>query len=95
MVAAIRKAGFDALLPEESEDAEDAEAEARGREIADQTRKFWVGVLFALPLFLLSMGRDFSLLGSWSHAPWVNWLFWALATPVQFYTGWDYYVGGF
>jgi P-type Cu+ transporter len=95
MVAAIRKAGYDALLPEESEAPEDAEAEARRREIADQTRKFWVGVLFALPLFLLSMGRDFSLLGTWSQAPWMNWLFWALATPVQFYTGWDYYVGGF
>jgi len=25
---------------------------------------------------------------------WVNWLFLALATPVQFYTGWDYYTGG-
>jgi len=24
----------------------------------------------------------------------VNWAFWALATPVQFYTGWDYYTGG-
>jgi Cu+-exporting ATPase len=24
----------------------------------------------------------------------VNWLFLALATPVQFYTGWDYYTGG-
>jgi len=48
-----------------------------------------------LPLFLLSMGRDFGLTGSWSHAPWMNWLFLVLATPVQFYTGWDYYVGGF
>ena len=27
--------------------------------------------------------------------PWVNWLFLALATPVQFYVGWDYYVGGY
>jgi Cu+-exporting ATPase len=35
------------------------------------------------------------LFGSWAHAPWVNWLFLALATPVQFYTGWDYYSGGF
>jgi Cu+-exporting ATPase len=95
MVAAIRKAGFDALVPTENEAAEDVEAEARRREIEAQTRKFWVGVLFALPLFLLSMGRDFGLLGAWSHATWVNWLFWALATPVQFYTGWDYYVGGF
>jgi Cu+-exporting ATPase len=40
------------------------------------------------------MGRDFGLIGQWSHAPWVNWMFWALATPVQFYTGWDYYQGG-
>ena len=55
---------------------------------------FLVGVAFTLPLFILSMSRDFGLLGSWSHAVWVNWLFWALATPVQFYTGWDYYVGG-
>jgi Cu+-exporting ATPase len=62
--------------------------------ISDQTRKFIVGVIFAAPQFALSMLRDFSLVGPWSHAPWVNWLFLALATPVQFYTGWDYYVGG-
>ena len=41
------------------------------------------------------MARDFGLLGAWSQAVWVNWFFAALATPVQFYTGWDYYVGGF
>ena len=41
------------------------------------------------------MGRDFGVLGAWSHQPWMNWLFLALATPVQFYVGWDYYVGGF
>jgi len=40
------------------------------------------------------MGRDFGLMGPWSHASWVNGLFWLLATPVQFYVGWDYYVGG-
>jgi Cu+-exporting ATPase len=41
------------------------------------------------------MGRDFGFFGPWAHAPWVNWLFLVLATPVQFYTGWDYYSGGF
>ena len=41
------------------------------------------------------MARDFGLLGAWAHAVWVNWLFLALATPVQFYVGWDYYVGGY
>jgi Cu+-exporting ATPase len=41
------------------------------------------------------MSRDLGLLGEWSHATWVNWLFFALATPVQFYVGWDYYVGAY
>jgi Cu+-exporting ATPase len=51
--------------------------------------------MFALPLFVLSMSRDFGLAGAWSHAAWVDGLFALMATPVQFYTGWDYYVGGF
>ncbi len=94
LAAAVRKAGYDVVVPETEEGAEDAELQARRREIADQTRKFAVGAIFALPLFVLSMARDFGLTGAWSHAVWVNWLFFALATPVQFYTGWDYYVGG-
>ncbi|MBW2110603.1 MAG: copper-translocating P-type ATPase [Deltaproteobacteria bacterium] len=95
IVRAIEKAGYGAVAPEDGLDDEDAERKARDSEIRDQTGKFFIGVLFALPLFLLSMARDFSLIGHWSHAPWVNWFFWALATPVQFYTGWDYYVGGY
>ncbi len=95
IVGAIEKAGYGAIPPEEGSDAEDVEQQAREAEIKDQTRKFAVGVLFALPLFVISMGRDFGLIGPWSHALWVNWLFLALATPVQFYTGWDYYVGGY
>ncbi len=92
---AIRDVGYDVIVAAEGEAPEDVERAAREAEIRDQTHKFWVGVAFALPLFLLSMARDFGLLGEWAHAPWVNWLFLALATPVQFYVGWDYYVGGF
>jgi P-type Cu+ transporter len=92
---AIRDVGYDVVVPGEGESAEDVERAAREAEVRDQTRKFWVGVAFSLPLLLLSMSRDFGLLGTWAGAPWVNWLFFALATPVQFYVGWDYYVGGF
>ncbi|HSO60609.1 MAG TPA: heavy metal translocating P-type ATPase [Desulfobacterales bacterium] len=95
LIAAVTGAGFGAAAFGDSPEAEDAETCARRREIADQTRKFIVGVICSLPLFLLSMGRDFGFTGPWSQAAWVNWLFWALATPVQFYTGWDYYTGGF
>jgi Cu+-exporting ATPase len=94
MIAAVEKAGYGAIAPVEGFDAEDAEQQARKAEIRDQTHKFIVGVVFALPLFVLSMARDFGLIGVWSHAGWMNWFFFALATPVQFYTGWDYYKGG-
>ena len=95
MVAAIEKTGYGVVAVDNEEDLVDAEKEAREREIQDQTRKLWIGVIFTLPLFLLSMVRDFGLVGAWAHGAWVNYLFWLLATPVQFYTGWDYYIGGY
>jgi len=94
MISAIKKAGYGAIRPDETIEGEDAELAARKAEIKNQTRKFLVGALFTAPLFFLSMGRDFGLFGLWAHAAWVNWLFLALATPVQFYTGLDYYIGG-
>jgi Cu+-exporting ATPase len=95
IIQAIEKAGYGAIRPEEALDAEDAEMAARRDEIRNQTMKFITGLVFTAPLFALSMGRDFGLLGQWAHYSWVNWLFLALATPVQFYTGWDYYTGGY
>ncbi len=74
---------------------EDAERQARQAELDRQRRLLIIGVVFTLPLFLFSMTRDFGLLGHWAHAAWVNWLMWALATPVQFYVGRDYYVNGY
>lgn len=95
LVAAVRKAGYDVVETGASGASEDAEAAAREAELRHQWRRLIVGVLFSLPLFLLSMARDFGLVGMWAHEPWVNWLFLALATPVQFYVGWDYYVGAY
>ena len=95
LVAAVRKAGYDVVEAENADEMEDAEAAAREAEVRHQWTRLIVGAIFTLPLFLLSMARDFGLVGHWAHATWVNWLFLALATPVQFYVGWDYYVGGY
>jgi Cu+-exporting ATPase len=95
LVDAVVRAGYGASLALDEAQAEDAEAAARRLESDHQARTFAVGLVCSLPLFVLSMARDLGVVGAWSHAPWVNWLFFALATPVQFYTGWDYYVGGF
>ncbi len=95
LVAAVRKAGFDVVESADGELLEDAEAAARQAEIHHQWKRLIVGVIFTVPLFTLSMARDFGLLGPWAMENWVNWLFFALATPVQFYVGWDYYVGAY
>src|SRR5215510_3820220 len=95
IVARVRKAGYDVPVIVESENIEDVEAKARQAEITHQWQRLIVGAAFTIPLFALSMGRDLGIFGAWAAAPWVNYLFWALATPVQFYVGWDYYVGAF
>jgi Cu+-exporting ATPase len=93
IAGAIQDAGYGAVRLDSADAPGDVEAEARAAEIRRQTRAFWTGVVFTLPLFLLSMARDFGLLGPWAHAPWVNFLMLAMATPVQFYVGWDFYRG--
>ncbi|MFO7661586.1 MAG: heavy metal translocating P-type ATPase [Chloroflexota bacterium] len=95
LVAAVRQAGYDVVETTAGEDPFDAEAAARQAEIDHQKKRLVIGAIFTLPLFLISMGRDLSLLGDWANDLWVDWLLFALATPVQFYVGWDYYTGAY
>ncbi len=95
MAEAVKKAGYKLVLPRSDGSVLDIEQEEREKEIRMEKRSFLVGLICTIPLFFLSMSRDFSLTGAWSHEQWVNWLFFAMATPVQFYTGAGYYVGSF
>jgi Cu+-exporting ATPase len=89
---AIRSSGFEVV--ESGTDTEDAEQIARQHEIDNQRRLLITGLIFTLPLFVLSMVRDL-LMPAWAEAAWVNWVMLLLATPVQFYVGWQYYVGAY
>jgi len=74
----------------------DAEALAHDRDVAHQRKLLITGIIFTVPLFLLSMANDLGLLPpTVQHAGWLNWVMLALATPVQFYVGKDYYVGAY
>ena len=91
---AVVRAGF--RLAEERTLTEDPEAAARQKETAHQKRLLIIALIFTVPLFVLSMSRDFGLLPmELAHAPWMDWLFFALATPVQFYVGASYYANGY
>jgi Cu+-exporting ATPase len=102
---AVASAGFEAV--ELGGEAEDAEAKAREHEINEQRRLLIIGLIFTVPLFIFAMARDFNLLPASFYemtpmegmdavpAPWTNWVMLALALPVQFYVGWQYYVGAF
>ncbi|MFZ0428452.1 MAG: heavy metal translocating P-type ATPase, partial [Acidobacteriota bacterium] len=93
IVRQVERVGYGVIEPS-SEPGFDAEGEARQAEIHRQVRYLTVGALLTVPLIVLGMARDFGILGSWADASWVNWCFWALATPVQFYVGRQYYVSG-
>jgi Cu+-exporting ATPase len=88
----IKAAGFEVV--ETGTDTEDAEQIARQNEIDQQRRLLIIGIIFTVPLFILAMVRDL-LMPAWAEAPWVNWVMFLLATPVQFYVGWQYYVGAY
>ena len=91
---AVKSAGFDSL--ELGGNSEDAEAKARQFEIDQQKKFLIVGLIFTIPLFLISMANDLGFFPmTIAHAPWMNWLMLVLATPVQFYVGRQYYVGAY
>jgi len=93
LIAAIEKTGYGVadLVTGNS----DGEPDYRQREIRNQTHKLIIGIIFALPLFLFSMARDFQLTGAWAYEIWSIWLMFLLASPVQIYVGADFFTGGY
>ncbi|MBR1090834.1 heavy metal translocating P-type ATPase [Bradyrhizobium manausense] len=63
-------------------------------ELADMTRRFWVGLALALPVIVLEMGGH--LVGShgWIDQNPSNWIQLVFAMPVVLWAGWPFFVRG-
>jgi Cu+-exporting ATPase len=87
---AIEKAGYKVLdLPLE-EEWEDVERAARQKEYRALRRKFLLGLALAAFIFVGSMPHLFPGVPSFFNNYFVLWI---LATPVQFWIGWQFYQG--
>lgn len=62
-------------------------------ELADMTRRFWIGLILTAPVFILEMGGHLIGLHLMSIQT-SNWVQLSLATPVVLWAGWPFFVRG-
>lgn len=65
-------------------------------ELADMSRRFWIGLTLALPVFILEMGGHIPWLGLSKFVPeqWSIWIQFTLSTPVVLWAGWPFFQRG-
>ncbi len=89
LIATIVKTGFTAT-PSTADTREEEQARKRAAYRAE-VKRFWIALALTLPLII----QMFFMFGSDGHADLLpRWLQFLLATPVQFWIGWRFYVGG-
>jgi len=64
-------------------------------ELADMTRRFWIGGVLSLPILALEMGGHLTNLHMLLGKIPSNWIQFALATPVVLWAGWPFFVRGY
>ncbi len=92
LVATVVKTGFAATVS-----SNDTRAEEKARKLAvyrEELRRFWISTALTLPL-VAQMAFMFGAGGDTHDDVLPRWLQLLLATPVQFWIGWRFYVGGF
>jgi P-type Cu+ transporter len=60
-------------------------------ELLDMTRRFWIGLALTAPVFLLEMGAHVFDLHRYIALQILNWIQFALATPVVLWAGWPFF----
>jgi heavy metal translocating P-type ATPase len=60
-------------------------------ELADMSRRFWIGVVLTVPVFGLEMAGHLADLHQWLGQQTSNWIQFVLATPVVLWAGWPFF----
>src|SRR5438309_1795853 len=68
--------------------------EEENAELRDMTRRFWIGAVLALPVFVLGMAHVFPNAPIWVASDGSRWLQFLLSTPVVLWCGWPFFVRG-
>ncbi len=63
-------------------------------ELADMTRRFWIGLALSVPVVVLEMGAHLVGAHRWIEQTPSNWIQLAFATPVVLWAGWPFFVRG-
>jgi len=63
-------------------------------ELVDMTRRFWVGLVLTLPVFVLEMGAHIVGAHNWIDPKLSSYIQFAFATPVVLWAGWPFFVRG-
>lgn len=93
IVSVIKGAGFNAS---EIADVMENQSNEDLKEIKDQKIKFYTGLIFTIPLFIISMGQNMTdAIPAFPQSYITGIILFILATPVQFFTGSDYYKGAY
>ena len=74
-----------------------ARAEEKNEELIDMSRRFWVGTVLSIPVFVLAMISDLlpALLPDALSMKMIQWIEFFLATPVVLWGGWPFFVRGY
>src|SRR6185312_8710337 len=67
---------------------------APNEELIDMTRRFWIGLVLAIPVVVLDMGGHVIPMDRWVAPALSNYIQFAFATPVVLWAGWPFFVRG-
>jgi Cu+-exporting ATPase len=63
-------------------------------EFIDMRRRFWIGLVLTVPIFVLEMGAHLAGAHDWVDPTLSNYIQFAFATPVVLWAGWPFFVRG-